>query len=61
MKTTLAIIGAVVVTIVVLWIPVLSFLSFIYDWHEFFILSLIMASGIDFFFVLNMLMGETGC
>ena len=59
MKTTLEIIGAFVITIVILGTPILSFASFVYDWHEFFKLSFIMVSAIDFFFVLNKLVGET--
>ena len=35
MKGALEVIGAVVVTTVILGIPVLSFVSFIYNWHGF--------------------------
>ena len=59
MKAILEIIGAVVVTTVILGIPVLTFVSFAYDWHGFLKLSLIILSAVDFLFVLNKLMGET--
>lgn len=56
MKSVLEVIGAVVVTTIILWIPVLSFLSFIYDWNGFIIMSLLLGSTVDFLYVLNMLM-----
>lgn len=59
MKSVLEVIGAVVVTTVILGIPVLSFVSFVYDWHGFLELSLIILSAVDFLFILNKLMEET--
>ena len=59
MKEVLEVIGAAVVTIFILGIPVLSFVSFAYDWHGFLELSLIILSVVDFLFVLSKLMGET--
>lgn len=59
MKAILEVIGAVVVTTIILGIPVLSFVSFTYDWHGFLELSLIILSAVDFLFVLNKLMEET--
>ena len=59
MKEVLEVIGAAVVTIFILGIPVLSFVSFAYDWHGFLELSLIILSAVDFLFVLSKLMGET--
>ena len=56
MKATLEVIGAVVVTAIILWIPVLSFLSFIYDWNGFIIMSLLLGLAVDFLHVLNMLL-----
>ena len=59
MKTALEVIGAVVVTTVILWIPVLLFLSFIYDWDGFITTSLFLGSVVDFLYVLNMLVEKT--
>lgn len=59
MKAILEVIGAVVVTTIILWVPVLSFLSFIYDWDGFIIMSLFLGSTVDFLFVLSKLLGET--
>ena len=59
MKAILEVIGAVVMTIVILGTPVLSFVSFIHDWHGFLKLSLFIGSAVDFVFVLSKLMGET--
>ena len=58
MKAVLELIGAVVMTIVILGIPVLSFVSFIHDWDGFLKLSLIAGLAVDFLFVLGKLMGE---
>lgn len=58
MKETLGVIGAVVMTIVILGTPVLSFVSFVHDWHGFLKLSLIIGSAVDFLFVLNKLLGD---
>lgn len=58
MKEALEVIGAAVVTVFILGIPVLSFVSFTYDWHGFLELSLIILSAVDFLFVLNKLIGE---
>ncbi len=59
MKAILEVIGAVVVTIAILGTPVLSFVSFAYDWNGFLELILIILSAVDFLFVLNELIGET--
>ena len=59
MKAILELIGAVVITIVILGIPVLSFVSFAYDWHGFLELSLFILLVIDFLFILSKLMEET--
>ena len=59
MKSILEVIGAVVVTTVILGIPVLSFVSFIYDFPGFSIMCFILVSAIDFLYVLNKLLGET--
>lgn len=58
MKEALEVIGAAVVTVFILGTPVLSFVSFTYDWHGFLELSLIILSAVDFLFVLNKLIGE---
>jgi len=58
MKVTIEIIGAVVMAIIILGTPVLSFVSFIYDWHGFLEMSLIILSGVDFLYVLSKLLGE---
>lgn len=52
-------IGAVIVTIVILGMPVLSFMSFIYNWDGFIETSLFLVSAVDFLYVLEMLLGET--
>ncbi len=59
MKAILEVIGAVVVTTVILGVPILSFVSFVHDWHGFLELSLIIGSAVDFLYVLNKLIGET--
>lgn len=59
MKTTLEVIGAAVLTIVILGAPVLSFVSFVYDWNDFLKMNLIIFSAVDFLFVLDKLIGET--
>ena len=56
MKAILEVIGAVVITTIILWVPVLSFFSFIYDWDGFIIMSLLLGSAVDFLYVLNMLL-----
>jgi len=58
MKVTIEIIGAVVMAIIILGTPVLSFVSFIYDWNGFLETSLIILSGVDFLYVLSKLLGE---
>lgn len=58
MKEILGVIGAVVATIVVLGTPILSFVSFIHNWHGFIVMSLLVGSAVDFLFVLNMFMQE---
>jgi len=59
MKVTIEIIGAAVMTIIILGTPVLSFVSFIYDWHGFLEMSLIILSAVDFLYILSKLLGET--
>lgn len=59
MKAILEVIGAVVVTTVILGIPVLSFVSFIHNWNGFFQLVFITGLLVDFLYVLNVLIGET--
>ena len=57
-EAILNVIGAVVVTAVILVIPVLSFASFIHNWNGFIVMSLLLGLVIDFIYVLNMLIGE---
>jgi hypothetical protein len=59
MKSVLKVIGAVVVTTVILGVPILSFVSFLYDWNGFIIMSLLLGSAVDFLCVLNKLIEET--
>lgn len=59
MKETLEVIGAVVVTTVILGIPVLSFVSFAHDWNGFLELVFITGLIVDFLYVLYKLIGET--
>ena len=59
MKAILEVIGAVVVTTVILGIPVLSFVSFAHDWDGFLELVFITGLMVDFLYVLNKLIGET--
>lgn len=59
MKETLEVIGAVVVTTVILGVPVLSFVSFAHDWDGFLELIFIAGLIVDFLYVLNKLIGET--
>lgn len=56
MKSVLEIIGAVVVTTVILGVPILSFISFAHDWNGFIIMSLLLGSVVDFLYILNILM-----
>ena len=58
MKAVLEVIGAVVVTTIVLGIPVLSFVSFVYEWPGFFEMLFILSLAVDFLYVLA-LIGET--
>jgi len=58
MKEKLCIIGAIVMTIVILGIPVLSFVSFIYNWHGFIVMILLIGLVIDFLFVFNIFVQE---
>ena len=58
MKETLEVIGAVVVTTVILGIPVLSFVSFAHDWDGFLELVFITGLIVDFLYVLYKLIGE---
>lgn len=59
MKATLEVIGAVVVTTVILGVPVLSFVSFVNDWPGFLELIFIAGFAVDFLYVLSKLMEET--
>ena len=59
MKVTIEIIGAIVMAIIILGTPVLSFVSFIYNWHGFLEMLFITGTVVDFLFVLSKLMGET--
>lgn len=56
MKAILEVIGAVVVTTVILGVPILTFMSFIYNWDGFIKMSLLLGSAVDFLHVLNMLL-----
>lgn len=58
MKAVLEVIGAVVVTTVILGTPVLSFVAFTHDWSVFLDLILITGSAVDFIFVMSRLVGE---
>ncbi len=58
-EAILEVIGAVVVTTVILGIPILSFVSFIYNWNGFLELVFITGLIVDFLYVLNVLIGET--
>ena len=58
MKATLEVIGAVVVTTVILGMPVLSFVSFIHNWNDFIEMSLLLGLAVDFLYVLNVLIGD---
>lgn len=58
MKAILEVIGAVVVTTIILGIPVLSFVSFVHDWPGFIIMSLLLGLVVDFIYVLNKLIEE---
>lgn len=57
-EAILEVIGAVVVTTVILGIPVLSFMLFVHGWDGF--LQFVVSIGliVDFLYVLNMLIGE---
>lgn len=56
MKSILEVIGAVVVTTVILGVPILSFESFIHDWNGFLTLCFTVGLLVDFFYILSMLM-----
>lgn len=45
--------------IIILGTPVLSFVSFIYNWHGFLEMLFITGTVVDFLFVLSKLLGET--
>lgn len=57
-EAILEVIGAFVATIVILGIPVLSFVSFTHDWGFLVMISTI-GLIVDFLYVLNMLMEKT--
>ena len=46
-------------TIIILGMPVLSFVSFIYDWHGFLEIFFITGTIVDFMYVLSKVLGET--
>ena len=58
MKAILEVIGAVVVTTVILGVPVLLFVSFVYDWHGFLMLLFTIGFLVDFFYILNELIRD---
>lgn len=58
-EAILEVIGAVVVTTVILGMPVLSFASFIHNWNGFIVMSLLLGLVIDFIYVLHKLTGKT--
>lgn len=57
-EAVLEVIGAVVITTIILGIPILSFVSFIHYWNDFLQWLIIIGLIVDFLFVL-MLIGET--
>lgn len=57
-EAILEVIGAVVVTTVILGIPVLSFASFIHNWNGLIVMSLLLGLAVDFLYVLFKLIGE---
>ena len=59
MKAILEVIGAVVMTVVILGTPVLSFVSFVHDWHGVLELAFIVGLVVDFLYVFWKLLGET--
>lgn len=59
MKAMLEIIGAVVVTTVILGVPILSFVSFVHDLNGFLKLVFIIVLIVDFLYVSSKLLGET--
>ena len=59
MKAILEVIGAVVMTIVILGTPLLSFVSFVYDWNGLLEMFFILGFAVDFIYVLSKLMEET--
>ena len=52
----LEVIGALVMAIVILGTPVLSFVSFIHNWNGFIVMSLLLGLVVDFLYVLEMLL-----
>ena len=58
MKAILEVIGAVVVTTVILGVPVLFFVSLVHDWNAFLKLIFILGLIVDFMYVLSKLIGE---
>lgn len=59
MKTRLEVIGAVTVTILILGIPVLSFMSFIHNWDGFLKTVYFICLIVDFLFVSSKLIGDS--
>lgn len=55
-ESILEVIGAVVVTTVILGIPVLSFVSFVHNWPGFIELFFIAGLIVDFLYVLNVVL-----
>lgn len=58
-EAILEVIGAVVVTTVILGIPVLSFASFVHNLNDFLQWLFFIGLVVDFLYVLNVLIGET--
>ena len=56
-ESTLEVIGAVVVTTIILGMPILSFVSFVHDWNGFLKLVFITGLIVDFLFVSSKLIG----
>ena len=58
MKAILEVIGAVVMTTVILGVPILSFVSFVHDWNGFLVMTFITGLIVDFLYVFWKLLGE---
>ena len=58
MKALLEIIGAVVVATLILALPILSYVSFLYSWNDFLQWLIIIGLAVDFLYVLSKLIME---